>query len=441
VTRRRLEVAAAAVILAAGALLLGGVLRKPAAASSASALPPTRAAGESLQTGFSGGGDTVGLIERLQSVLRAAPQDASSLDLLGLAYQQRARETGDAAYYTKSEGVLKRALALRPNDLLATSGLGSLALSRHRFRDALVLGSRARSISPTTARNYGVIGDALVELGHYPEAFRAFDRLAELRPGLAAYARVSHARELLGDVTGAIEAMKLAVDAGSGQGEAEAWTRVQLGKIYWSVGRLTAAASEYRGALRVFPGYPYALDALARVEAARGRLAPAIALEQRATAVIPLPQYVGQLSDLYRAAGKPRLARRQYALIDVIQRLLVANGVKTDLETALFDVDHGVRLSHALALAHRARADRPSIDGDDVLAWALARNGRCNEALAYSRSALRLGTQDALKLFHRGMIERCLGNRAAGDAFLRRALALNPHFSVLWSPVARKALS
>ena len=412
-TRRRLEVAVAAAVLAAAALLLGGVLRKPAAASSASALPPTRAAGESLQTGLSGGGDTVGLIERLQSVLRAAPQDASSLDLLGLAYQQRARETGDAAYYTKSEGVLEHALALRPNDLLAASGLGSLALSRHRFRDALVLGSRARSISPTTARNYGVIGDALVELGRYPEAFRAFDRFAELRPGLAAYARVSHARELLGDVPGAIEAMKLAVDAGSGQGEAEAWTRVQLGKIYWSVGRLSAAASEYRGALRVFPGYPYALDALARVEAARGRLAHAIALEQRASAVIPLPQYVGQLSDLYRAAGKPRLARRQYALIGVIQRLLVANGVKTDLETALFDVDHGVRLSHALALARRARADRPSIDGDDVLAWALARNGRCGEALPYSKSALRLGTRDALKLFHRGMIERCLGNRAA----------------------------
>jgi len=417
VTRRRLEVAVAAAVLAAAALLLGGVLRKPAAASSASALPPTRAAGESLQTGFSGGSDTAGLIERLQSVLRAAPQDASSLDLLGLAYQQRARETGDAAYYTKSEGVLEHALALRPNDLLAASGLGSLALSRHRFRDALVLGSRARSISPTTARNYGVIGDALVELGRYPEAFRAFDRFAELRPGLAAYARVSHARELLGDVPGAIEAMKLAVDAGSGQGEAEAWTRVQLGKIYWSVGRLSAAASEYRGAL-----------------------AHAIALEQRASAVIPLPQYVGQLSDLYRAAGKPRLARRQYALIGVIQRLLVANGVKTDLETALFDVDHGVRLSHALALARRARADRPSIDGDDVLAWALARNGRCGEALPYSKSALRLGTRDALKLFHRGMIERCLGNRAAGDSFLRRALALNPHFSVLWSPVARKAL-
>ena len=75
-----------------------------------------------------------------------------------------------------------------------------------------------------------------------------------------------------------------------------------------------------------------------------------------------------------------------------------------------------------------------------MLAWALARNGRCGEAAAYSRRALRLGTQDALKLFHRGMIERCLGNRTAGAAFLRRALTLNPHFSVLWAPVARRAL-
>jgi tetratricopeptide (TPR) repeat protein len=440
VTRRRLEVAAVVAALTAGALLLGGVLRKPAAAAIPTPASVPAQADQSLQTEFSAG-NTESLIAGLQSSLRASPQNVSSLDLLGLAYQQRARETGDAVYYSKSEGVLGRALDLHPNDLLATSGLGSLALSRHRFREALMLGRRARAISPTTARNYGVIGDALVELGRYPAAFRAFDRFAEFRPGLAAYARVSHARELLGDVTGAIEAMKLAVDAGTGQGEAEAWTRVQLGKIYWSVGRLSAAASEYRGALRVFPGYPYALDALARVEAARGRLAPAIALEQRASAVIPLPQYVGQLSDLYRAAGRPQLASRQYALIGVIQRLLVANGVKTDLETALFDVDHAIGLPRALALARLARSERPSIDGDDVLAWALERNGRCGEALVYSKRALRLGTRDALKFFHRGMIEQCLGHVATSKVWFARALGLNPHFSLLWAPVARHALT
>jgi len=184
----------------------------------------------------------------------------------------------------------------------------------------------------------------------------------------------------------------------------------------------------------------YALDAFAQVRAAQGRMAAAIALERRAVDRMPLPQFVAQLGDLYRADGNLTAAHRQYTLFGVIHQLFVANGVNADLETALFDVDHGIGLRHALTLAQRARAERPSIDGDDVLAWALARNGLCTKALGWSRQALRLGTLDALKLFHRGMIERCLGRRATGNAFLRRALSLNPHFSILWSPVARRAL-
>ena len=79
--------------------------------------------------------------------------------------------------------------------------------------------------------------------------------------------------------------------------------------------------------------------------------------------------------------------------------------------------------------------------GDDVLAWALARNGRCGEALAHSKRSLRLGTRDAAFFFHRGMIERCLGRPAAARSWFTRALDLNPHFSVLWSPTARRYAS
>jgi tetratricopeptide (TPR) repeat protein len=279
-----------------------------------------------------------------------------------------------------------------------------------------------------------------VELGRYDAAFRAFDTMARLKPGTASYSRIAYGRELLGQTAGAIQAMRLAGDAATSEPEATAWTRWQLGKLYWSAGRLDAAEHQYRAALAAFPGYVYALDALAQVEAAHGQLDKAISLERRAVDDIPLPQFVGFLGDLYRARGDTRLAGRQYALVGVIQRLLVANGVKTDLETALFDVDHGIRLRHALAIARRAQAERPSLDGDDVLAWALARNGRCAEALGWSRQALRLGTRDALKLFHRGMIERCLGHRTAARRYLQRALALNPHFSLVWSPVAKEVL-
>ena len=73
-----------------------------------------------------------------------------------------------------------------------------------------------------------------------------------------------------------------------------------------------------------------------------------------------------------------------------------------------------------------------------MLGWALARTGHCGEALHFSKRALRLGTRDATKEFHRGMIERCLRRNAEARLWLRRALGLNPHFSLLWAPVARR---
>ena len=425
---RRLRIGAASAGLTAVVLFLGGALHgSPRASSAAVAQPPAA-------------DDTATQIAKLQNELRASRDDVRSLDALGLAYQQRARETGDPTHYTKSDEVLRRALRLAPRDLLATSGLGSLALSRHRFREALTLGRRARSISPTTARNYGVIGDALVELGRYRQGFQAFDTMASMRPDVSSYARIGHARLLLGDVSGALDAFRAALDASLGQSETEAWTRVQLSKAAFSVGRLGPALEQARAAVRAFPGYAPAYDALAWAEYGHRRVQAAIAAEQEAVNRIPLPQYVAMLGDLQRSVGQTAQARRQYALIGVIQRLLVASGVKTDLETALFDVDHGIRLPASLALARRAQRERPSIDGDDVLAWALDRTGHCGEALRFSKRALRLGTLDALKYFHRGEIERCLGHRATARSWFGRALALNPRFSVLWAPVAREGL-
>ena len=435
--RNRILIAAAVLIAVGFGALFGGVFRN--SSSAASSLAGQQAV-EDFKAGFALNASTASIIQDLQSRLRVDRKDAHSYVLLGLAYQQRARETGDPSYYTKSEGVLRRALTLDPKDSLVVGGLGSLALSRHRFTEALALGEQARKLNPNSARNYGVIGDALVELGRYPAAFAAFDEMTRLRPSLSSYARVSYGRELIGHTAQAISAMKLAVDAATAAVEPTAWTHVQLGKLHWNHGRLTAAEREYRTALAAFPNYPYGLDALAQVLAAQGRFKRAISLERLAVDAVPLPQYVAALGDLYRVTGQARLARTQYALIGAIERLLRANGVRTDLEIALFEADHGIRLPHALRLARAGQAERPSIDGDDVLAWTLARNGRCAEALGYSRHGLRLGTQDALKFFHRGWIEACLGHTGAARAWYRRALDLNPQFSLLWAPVAREAL-
>ena len=65
-------------------------------------------------------------------------------------------------------------------------------------------------------------------------------------------------------------------------------------------------------------------------------------------------------------------------------------------------------------------------------------NGRDREAAVYARKALALGTRNALFAFHAGMIQLALGDRAAARSFLADALDTNPHFSLLWSPTARR---
>ena len=124
----------------------------------------------------------------------------------------------------------------------------------------------------------------------------------------------------------------------------------------------------------------------------------------------------------------------------MIDRLLEANGVQVDLESAVHRADYRIQPVRTVALARQARALRPSVYGDDALAWALARAGRCDEALPLAESALRLGTKDPLLYFHRGYAEGCAGDRAAMREWYRRALELNPEFSLRWAPVARAAV-
>jgi tetratricopeptide (TPR) repeat protein len=392
-----------------------------------------------LVAGFSTG-DTAGYVRSLEHRVARHPSDGQTLALLGLAYQQRARETGDPTYYGLSARALRRAAAAHGPRPLLVQALATLANTRHRFGEGLALARHAVRLDPQNASAYGALGDALLNLGSYRPAFAAYDRMAVLAPGIASFARVANARELLGRPRAAIEALRLALETDSTIPEQVAWTEVQLANVNFNMGRLDRAAAAYRAALRRLPGYVHAEAGLARVDAAHGRYAVAARRLQHVVRVLPLPAYAIWLGDTLRAAGDRSAASREYALVGAIERLFEANRVRTELQTAIFDLDHDHRIADALARARAAYASAPGVHAEDALAWGLLHVGRCAEARGHSAHAMRLGTRDALFFFHRGMIERCLGNRAAARAFLSRALALNPHFSIVWAPVARRAL-
>ena len=358
---------------------------------------------------------------------------------LGGALLQRLRETGDPGLYARAEMAFAEALERDPRNLDATVGRGVLALSRHDFRAALRLGLQARRTHPLSFAPFAVLVDARVELGRYRAARRTLERMIDFKPGPASYARVSYFRELLGDLGGAVEAMRLAAAATPAAGENRSYIQTLLGNLELERGQPAAAEASYRMALAGFPGYAPAQAGLARLEAGRGRFEPAIDRLRAVVERLPLPEYVIALGEVELAAGLGADARRDFDLVRAQQRLLGAGGVNTDAEIAVFEADHG-DAGRAVRLARRGYADAPSVRSADALGWALTQAGRPAEGLAYARRALRLGSRDAFFLYHAGMAARAAGQLDAASGFLSRALAANPSFSPLHAPVARRAL-
>ncbi len=171
-----------------------------------------------------------------------------------------------------------------------------------------------------------------------------------------------------------------------------------------------------------------------------GRYARAIAGYTAVVSRYPLPAYVIALGDVYRAAGRPAAARRQYAVVRAEERLYAANGVNVDVELALFDDDHNGDVAAALERIRAVARVQPSVTVEDALAWTLFKAGRAHAALAESNRALRLGTHDSSFLYHRGAIEASLGMVGPAARDLRAALDLNPGFSLLYAPDARRLL-
>ncbi|MEJ7801758.1 MAG: tetratricopeptide repeat protein [Candidatus Limnocylindria bacterium] len=359
---------------------------------------------------------------------------------LGVGYLQLARETGDPSYYARAESALDKSMELDPNNLNALIGQGSLALSRHEFAAALELGERALAISAAIPSIYGIIGDAQVELGRYDEAVVTVQSMIDLRPDLSSFSRVSFLRELHGDLPGAIDAMERALSAGGPNAENTEFARVQLGNLHFANGDLDEAERMYQRSLVQLPDYVYALAGLGRVRAAQDRFDEAIDLYRQATARLPFPELVIGLAETLEAAGRQAEADDEYALVQAMQQLYAANGVRTDLDLAAFFSDHGDP-QQAVELSRAAYDAQPNIRAADTLAWALYRSGDPEAAWPLAEEALRLGTLDPRIRYHAGMIARELGRHEEARKHLSVALELNDQFSPLYAPRAAEALA
>ncbi|MEJ7616167.1 MAG: hypothetical protein WKF30_04170 [Pyrinomonadaceae bacterium] len=201
-------------------------------------------------------------IQAAQSIIARQPSASRGYNMLCAAYMQKARESGDFSFNAKAEAALKRSFEVEANNYDALKLRAALLTTYHRFKEALQVAQQAQALQPQDHEIYGVLTDAFVELGSYPEAVAAAQTMVDLRPYTASYARVSYLRALHGDTPGAIEAMRRAAESASPRDpENLAWCLVHLGDELMNAGRQQEAEREFDRALYVFPDYHAALAA------------------------------------------------------------------------------------------------------------------------------------------------------------------------------------
>lgn len=392
------------------------------------AQPPTLVAGSDLER-LSADSLATG-IASLQGHLRDQPRDSSSWATLGLAYVEQARLTGDTGYYPKADQALRESLRVKPADNdAAYAGLAALAAARHDFSDALRLADKALSINAYGARALAVRADALTELGRYVEAFAAAKRADAIQPSVTTFTRLSYQYELRGDTAKARTLLQRAVESSYSMSDL-AFSHYQLGELARNTGDVRTAAREYDLALRADPKSVPALAGRARVRAIRGDVAGALRDYRKVVDARPEPQYLIELGDLYTSLGRTEEAAAQYAVVGTWQRLAMAGGVRTDLEIALFQADHG-SAEEAVRNARREWNRRKSIHVADALAWALHAAGRDQEALKYAKLAARTGYRNATFDYHHGMIAKALGRSGEAKRLLSSAYAIDPMLAKL----------
>ena len=390
-------------------------------------------------------------IRFLEERVKRDPEDFIANNKLASEYLQRLRETGDITYLNLASRAANASLGTLPAEqnkggLIA---LTQVEFSSHDFTASRDHANRLIDLEPDKGYTFQFLGDSLLELGQYDEAETAFRQMEKLG-GLQGLTRVAIEQRLArlallhGDNKGAAahfsSALKIATSVPEPPKETVAWCQWQLGETAFAGGDYKSAEKYYRDSLATFPDYFRSLASLGRVRAARGDMTGAIEQYEKVVKILPDPNFVAVLGDLYKLAGRSAEADNQYTLVEQIGHLTALSGTLYNRQLVLFYADHGIKSDEAYANASKEYEVRRDIYGADAVAWTALKAGKITEAQSAIKEALKLGTKDAKLYYHAGMIAVAAGDRTEALRQLKAAISLNPTFDPLQAENARNVL-
>jgi tetratricopeptide (TPR) repeat protein len=369
---------------------------------------------------------------RLFEAIKKDAADNKSRLALAALFIQEARVTGDYSYYDAAAmkyvgDVLKQ----EPVNFEALIYKAIIQLSQHHFADGLATAQQAQKINPYNAFVYGIMVDANVELGNYAAAVENSDKMVSIRPDLRSYSRIAYLREIHGDIPGAIEAMKLAVEAGMPGQEGTEWCRVQLGQLYEHSGDFKHAQMQYEISLEERPNYAYALAGQARIAMANKDYEKAAGHYIHAYDMVNDQSFREKLAEMYEFSGQHEKAVQlgneviKQMTKNAATKLSDSVGHYSDRELAyayLAVNNTGKALEHAL-MEYNRRPD--NIDVNETVAWVYYRRGEFVKGLPYIKAALRTNCKNPSLLAHAGLIYLKAGRKDVAVNLLSAALAGN----------------
>jgi tetratricopeptide (TPR) repeat protein len=364
---------------------------------------------------------------RAQQLIDKNPKNFEAFNALALALSRRARETSDVAYYAQAEEALQKSFAIAPENFDGARTHVWLLLGKHEFATALEEAKKLNQRMPDDIMVYGFLTDANVELGNYKDAETAAQWMLDLRPGnLPGLTRAAYLRELFGDVDGALELMNMAYQSTPpSEVEDGAWIVTQMAHLKLSTGKIVDAESLSQQALRMFPGYHYALANLAKVRIQQKRYNEAVELLKRRYDGASHAENLYDLAVALDLAGRREEAQQAFTEFERKSLLETDRADNSNHELIFYYADHAHQPAKALKVAEYEFARRHDVFTLDTYAWALHVNGRETQARKHITAALAPGIQDSRILRHAGEIALAAGDRVAAEDYWRQSATLN----------------
>jgi tetratricopeptide (TPR) repeat protein len=326
---------------------------------------------------------------------------------------------------------IRDVLSKEPDNFEALVLKAVVELSQHHFAEGLQTAEKAKAIHPYNAYVYGLITDGNVEMGNYDSAMESLDQMVSIRPDLRSYSRISYLREIYGQDKAAVNAMKMAADAGYPGEEGTAWARVQLAQLYEKAGDIQNAEMHYTITLQERPGYAYAIAGLGNIAFEKKEYSKAISQYLQADSLAHDYMFKEKLAQAYLLSGQKLKAKEVTSAMIIELTKAMEDGESSanhhgDKDLAivyLMEENYPEALKHAMVEYNR-RPD--NIEVAELAAWAHYKNGKVQKALTFLEKALRTGSKNPTLRCRAGIIYAAAGNKEKAKELLQPALEADP---------------